>query len=192
MRLVLLGAPGSGKGTQAARLKDFLGIPHISTGDLLRAAVAAGSDLGKQAKTIMDAGQLVPDAMVLGMLEQRVLESDCANGFILDGYPRNVAQANALTVLLEKINQPMDIAVQLDVPFDAIVARCEIRFKQQGRADDNPEVVRERLRVYALNTAPVVDYYRNQGYLVPIVGVGSLDEVFMRITEALAGSPDIG
>ncbi len=192
MRLVLLGAPGSGKGTQAARLKDFLGIPHISTGDLLRAAVAAGSDLGKQAKTIMDAGQLVPDAMVLGMLEQRVLESDCANGFILDGYPRNVAQANALTMLLETINQPMDIAVQLDVPFDAIVARCEIRFKQQGRADDNPEVVRERLRVYALNTAPVVDYYRNQGYLVPIVGVGSLDEVFTRITEALAGTADLG
>lgn len=192
MRLVLLGAPGSGKGTQAARLREHLQVPHISTGDLLRAAVAAGTELGKQAKAVMDAGKLVSDDIVLGMLEERLLQSDAAGGFILDGYPRNLAQANALTGLLARIGQPMDLAVQLDVPTEAIVARCEIRFKEQGRADDNPDVVRDRLRIYAETTAPVVEFYRAQGNLRRVAGVGSLDDVFGRILEALAGTPEIG
>ena len=123
MRLVLLGPPGSGKGTQATRLKEHLSIAHISTGDLLRAEVAAGTELGKQAKAVMDAGNLVSDDILLGMLESRLGQDDVANGFILDGYPRNVAQANALDAVLAKIGQPLDAVVQLDVPSELLVER---------------------------------------------------------------------
>ena len=192
MRLVLLGAPGSGKGTQATRLKEFLNVPHISTGELLRAAVAAGTPLGLQAKEVMEAGNLVSDDIVLGMLEERLLKPDTANGFILDGYPRNLAQANALEKLLEKIKQPVDVAVQLDVNTDLLVERIAGRAKAEGRADDSPEAVRKRLGVYQEQTAPVVDYYRNLGKLAHLDGVGSLDVVFTRITEALAGTPEVG
>lgn len=192
MRLVLLGAPGSGKGTQAARLKDYLNVPHISTGELLRAAVTAGTALGLQAKTVMEAGGLVSDDVVLGMLEERLLQPDTSNGFILDGYPRNLVQANALAVLLTKLKQPVDIAVQLDVDTEILVSRLAGRAQAEGRADDSPDAVRKRLGVYQSQTAPVVDFYRNQGKLAHLNGVGSLDEVFTRITKALAGSPDVG
>jgi len=192
MRLVLLGAPGSGKGTQAARLREHLQVPHISTGDLLRAAVKAGTPLGLQAKAVMDAGQLVSDEIVLGMLEERLRQGDAGNGFILDGYPRNLAQADALNTLLARLGQPLDAVVQLDVPNEVIVSRCELRFKAEGRKDDNPEVVKERLKVYAAQTAPLVDYYRNQGKLASVQGVGSLDEVFQRILETLAPTPEVG
>ena len=192
MRLVLLGAPGSGKGTQATRLTEYLNVPHISTGELLRAAVKAETPLGLQAKSIMEAGGLVSDDVVLGMLEDRLLFPDTRNGFILDGYPRNLAQANALAVLLTKLKQPVDIAVQLDVDTEILVSRLAGRAQAEGRADDSPEAVRKRLGVYQSQTAPVVDFYRNQGKLSHLNGVGSLDEVFTRITEALAGSPDIG
>ena len=123
MRLVLLGAPGSGKGTQAAMLKTSLGVPHISTGDLLRAAVKAGTPLGLKAKAVMDAGGLVSDDIVLGMLEERISQSDAGGGFILDGYPRNLAQCSALESLLDRIRQPLDVAVKLDVPSELIVER---------------------------------------------------------------------
>lgn len=192
MRLVLLGAPGSGKGTQAARLKDYLNVPHISTGELLRAAVTAGTALGLQAKTVMEAGGLVSDDVVLGMLEERLLQPDTSNGFILDGYPRNLVQANALAVLLTKLKQPVDIAVQLDVDTEILVSRLAGRAQAEGRADDSPDAVRKRLGVYQSQTAPVVDFYRNQGKLAHLNGVGSLDEVFTRITKALAGLPDVG
>lgn len=192
MRLVLLGAPGSGKGTQATRLKEFLNVPHISTGELLRAAVTAGTPLGLQAKEVMEAGNLVSDDIVLGMLEERLMQSDTANGFILDGYPRNLAQANALGALLGKLKQPIDIAVQLDVDTEILVERLAGRAKAEGRADDSPEAVRKRLGVYQEQTAPVVDYYRNLGKLAHLDGVGSLDVVFTRITEALAGTPEVG
>ena len=192
MRLVLLGAPGSGKGTQAARLKDYLNVPLISTGELLRAAVTAGTALGLQAKTVMEAGGLVSDDVVLGMLEERLLQPDTSNGFILDGYPRNLVQANALNALLIKLKQPVDIAVQLDVDTELLVQRLAGRANAEGRADDSPESVRKRLGVYESQTAPVVDFYRNLGKLAHLNGVGSLDEVFTRITEALAGSPDVG
>lgn len=192
MRLVLLGAPGSGKGTQATRLKEFLNVPHISTGELLRAAVAAGTPLGLQAKEVMEAGNLVSDDIVLGMLEERLMQSDTGNGFILDGYPRNLAQANALGALLSKLKQPIDIAVQLDVDTEILVERLAGRAKAEGRADDSPEAVRKRLGVYQEQTAPVVDYYRNLGKLAHLDGVGSLDVVFTRITEALAGTPEVG
>lgn len=192
MRLVLLGAPGSGKGTQAARLKQYLDVPHISTGELLRAAVAAGTPLGVQAKAVMEAGNLVSDDIVLGMLEERLLQPDTARGFILDGYPRNLAQANALGDLLGKLNQPIDIAVQLDVDTELLVERLAGRAKAEGRADDSPDAVRKRLSVYQSQTAPVVDFYRNLGKLAHLDGVGTLDEVFIRITEALAGTPEVG
>ena len=185
MRLVLLGAPGSGKGTQAARLKEHLQVPHISTGDLLRAEVAAGSKLGLEAKEIMAAGNLVSDEILLGMLEDRFSRPDTAGGFILDGYPRNLAQADALDKLLGRIRQPMDYAVQLEVPTELLVERIAGRAKAEGRADDSPESVRNRLQVYENSTAPVIEFYRQHGQLTVVDGVGSLDEVFNRIIEAL-------
>jgi adenylate kinase len=186
MRLVLLGAPGSGKGTQAARLKADLGVPHISTGDMLRAAVKAGTSLGMKAKAVMDAGQLVSDDILLGMLEERLAEPDTRPGFILDGYPRNLAQADALDHVLARIGQPLDAVVKLDVPNEVIIKRCEIRFAAEHRPDDNPEVVRGRLKVYAEQTAPVADFYARRGKLQVVDGVGELDEVTARIKRALA------
>jgi adenylate kinase len=191
MRLVLLGAPGSGKGTQATRLKDHLQVPHISTGDLLRAEVA-GSKLGLEAKEIMARGDLVSDAILLGMIEDRLSRPDTANGFILDGYPRNLAQASALDALLQRIGKPIDCAVQLDVDNELLVERIAGRAKAEGRADDNPESVRKRLSVYSGQTAPVVDYYRQHGLLSVVNGVGSLDDVFTRIVEAIAPARDVG
>lgn len=185
MRLVLLGPPGSGKGTQATRLKEQLQIPHISTGDLLRAEVAAGSELGKQAKAVMDAGNLVSDEILLGMLESRLAQADVGNGFILDGYPRNLAQANALGELLARIGQPLDAIVQLDVPTELLVERIAGRAQEQGRADDNPESVRQRLQVYNDSTAPVIGFYEGRGTLARVDGVGSLEEVLSRILAAI-------
>ena len=192
MRLVLLGAPGSGKGTQAARLKGHLQVPHISTGDLLRAEVAAGSTLGLEAKEIMARGELVSDAILLGMLESRFSQADTAGGFILDGYPRNLAQAGALDGLLQRIGQPMDYAVQLEVPTELLVERIAGRAQAEGRADDSPDSVRTRLRVYDEQTAPVIEFYRAHGQLTVVDGVGSLDEVFTRIIEAIAPVREMG
>ncbi len=192
MRLVLLGPPGSGKGTQAARLNDYLQVPHISTGDLLRAEVAAGSPLGMQAKEVMARGDFVSDEILLGMLEDRLARPDTANGFILDGYPRNQVQADALGALLKKIGQPMDYAVQLEVPTDLLVDRIAGRAAAEGRADDTPEVVRNRLEKYTSQTAPVIDYYRQHGQLTVVNGVGSLDEVFSRMVEALSPAKEVG
>ncbi|WP_424684078.1 adenylate kinase [Frateuria sp. YIM B11624] len=185
MRLVLLGAPGSGKGTQAARLKADLNVPHISTGDMLRAAVAAGTPLGLKAKAVMDAGQLVSDDILLGMLEERLAQDDARNGFILDGYPRNLAQADALDHLLSRIGQPLDAVIKLEVPNEAIIGRCQIRFQAENRADDNPDTVRKRLGVYAEQTAPVADFYAKRGKLQIVDGVGELDDVTARIKRAL-------
>jgi adenylate kinase len=192
MRLVLLGAPGSGKGTQASRLREHLQVPHISTGELLRAAVKAGTPLGLQAKAVMEAGSLVSDEIVLGMLEERLTAGDTGNGFILDGYPRNLVQANALDGLLKKLAQPVDLAVQLDVDTELLIDRLAGRAQAEGRADDSPEAVRNRLKVYNDATAPVVDFYRNSGRLACVDGVGGMDEVFSRILSTLAPTPEIG
>ncbi len=192
MRLVLLGPPGSGKGTQAVRLKEHLQVPHISTGDLLRAEVAAGSALGREASAVMARGELVSDEILLGMLENRFSRDDTKGGFILDGYPRNLAQADALNALLERLGQPMDAAVQLDVPSELLVERIAGRAQAEGRADDTPESVRTRLKVYSDQTAPVVDFFRQHGKLSVVDGVGSLDEVFARIISALQPVPEIG
>lgn len=185
MRIILLGAPGSGKGTQAARLKAALGIAHISTGELLRGAVAAGTPLGLKARTVMDAGQLVSDDIVLAMLEERLAQPDTKAGFILDGYPRNLAQADALDRLLKRLGQPLDAVLKLNVPDADILKRCEIRFRAEGRADDNPDTVRRRLEVYAAQTAPVADYYAQRGLLAEIDGVGDIDAIAARLIAAL-------
>lgn len=192
MRLVLLGAPGSGKGTQAARLKEHLQVPHISTGDLLRAEVAAGTPLGLQAKEVMARGDLVSDAILLGMLKDRFSRDDTRAGFILDGYPRNLAQAAALGELLASLGQKFDSAVQLAVDNEQIIARLAGRAQAEGRADDSPESVRHRLNVYDQQTAPVIDFYRQHGQLTVVDGVGSLDEVFTRIVEAIQPGHEVG
>lgn len=185
MRLVLLGAPGSGKGTQADILKVELGVPHISTGDLLRAAVKAGTPLGLQAKAVMDAGQLVSDDIVLGMLEERVERPDARAGFILDGYPRNLAQCEALESLLARLGQPLDVALKLEVPNELIVERIAGRAAKEGRQDDTPETVRERLRVYAEQTEPVAAHFAQEGKLKVVDGVGELADITRRILAAL-------
>ena len=192
MRLVLLGAPGSGKGTQAAKLREHLQVPHITTGGMLRAAVDAGTPLGQVVGPIMKLGNLVSDELMLGVLEERFAQPDTRHGFILDGYPRNLVQANALDALLVRIKQPMDIAVQLDVDYELIGERLVQRASAENRPDDTPEVVRNRLKVYDEQTAPVVDFYRNHGMLAHVNGVGSLDEVFTRIIEAISPHADVG
>lgn len=185
MRIVFFGPNGSGKGTQAALLKAELRVPHISTGDLLRAAVKAGTTLGLKAKAVMEAGKLVSDAIVLGMLEERISQPDAGGGFILDGYPRNLAQCAALEELLARIGQPLDVAIELDVPDSAILARCEIRYKAEHRPDDDPDIVRKRLDVYREQTAPVARHFADLGKLVTVDGVGEVDEVFARILRVL-------
>mgnify|MGYP002777216760 FL=1 len=187
MRIVLLGAPGSGKGTQAARLKSQLSIPHISTGEILRAAVAAGTPLGQKAKAVMEAGQLVSDEIVLGLLKERFAAADVANGFLLDGYPRNLAQAQALDQLLAEIGMPVEHALQLDVAEASLLNRLAGRAQAEGRADDNPESVAQRLRVYTEQTAPVIDYYASKACLKRVAGEGSVDEINARLLAALQG-----
>jgi adenylate kinase len=152
---------------------------------MLRAAVAAGTAMGLKAKAVMDAGQLVSDDILLGMLEERLAQDDAKAGFILDGYPRNLAQADALDHLLTKLGQPLDAVVKLDVSNEVIVGRCEIRFKAEGRADDNPDTVRKRLAIYAEQTAPVADFYARRGKLQVVDGVGELGEVTARVKRAL-------
>jgi adenylate kinase len=180
-----MGAPGSGKGTQAALIVKELGLDHISTGDLLRAAVAAGTELGLQAKAVMDRGELVSDEIVLGLLEERLQQGSGSTGFILDGYPRNLAQATALDELLARIGQPVDEALQIDVDEEQVVTRIAKRAALEGRSDDTEETVRNRLKVYGEQTAPVVDHYAHKGILSRVLGEGSIEEVFQRIRGVL-------
>jgi adenylate kinase len=192
MRIVFLGAPGSGKGTQATLLKERLGLAHISTGDLLRAQVAAGTDLGRAAREVMARGELVSDAIVLGMLEARMAEPDVAKGYILDGYPRNSAQAVALDALLDRLGMPVDRAVLLEVPDEVLLVRIAERSRKEGRADDNPESLRTRLTVYQEQTAPVIEHYAAKGNLRRVEGLGSVEEIHARIRDALGTSKNPG
>ena len=186
MRIVLLGAPGSGKGTQGERLAAHYKIPKLSTGDALRAAVKAGTPLGLQAAPLMSAGKLVPDELVYGIVEERLKQPDTARGFILDGFPRNVAQAKVLDSMLERAKQPpMSRAVHLHVADEEIVRRLLDRAKKEGRADDKEDVIRHRIEVYNAETKPLLNFYAHQHKLVDVVGIGSLDEIFDRIIDAL-------
>ena len=183
MRLILLGPPGAGKGTQAARLTEKFKIPQLSTGDMLRAAVKAGTPVGLQAKAVMDAGGLVSDEIVCGIISDRIEEADAANGFILDGFPRTVAQARALDELLAKKSMDLDAIVELKVDENALLARIEKRAAETlaaggaVRADDNPEAFKVRLVSYREQTAPVSAYYASKGVLKTVDGMAPIDEV---------------
>jgi len=185
MRIVILGAPGSGKGTQAAMLVQHLDIPHISTGALLRNAAKKGTELGLKAKAITDQGELVPDEIMDGIIEERLSRADVANGFILDGYPRNVPQAKSLDEMLERLGKPVEEALHIDVDPEQIIKRIAKRAKEEGRSDDTEKTVRNRMRVYAEQTAPVGDYYEERGLLTRVLGDGDKDEILQRILSVL-------
>lgn len=214
MRIVLLGAPGSGKGTQAKLLVEKYKIPHISTGDILRTAVSAGTELGKKAKVAMDNGQLVSDDLVLGMIQERLSRPDAKNGFILDGFPRNIPQAQALDAMLARLGRPLQLGVLVDVDNQVLVKRLtgrrtcssaacgatyNIYFSPskspgkcdrcgstlQHRSDDNEQTVKKRLQVYEQQTAPLVAYYRAQGKLRTVRGVGAIKDIFKNLSDII-------
>lgn len=213
MRIVLVGPPGAGKGTQAAFLAKNLSIPHISTGDLFRANISQGTELGKQAKAFMDAGNLVPDEVTIGMAKDRMSQPDAENGFLLDGFPRNVSQAEALDEMLKTADMKLDAVLDLEVPEDEVVKRIAGRRicrndsshvfhvayskpKTDGvcdicggelyqRDDDKEETVRKRLEVYHTQTEPIIDYYRSQGLVVTISALGKVEDVTQRAMDAL-------
>jgi len=213
MKLVLLGPPGAGKGTQAKRLEDALGIIQLSTGDMLRAEVSSGSDIGREADAIMKAGKLVPDALIVGMIGERISKDDCRNGFILDGFPRTVPQAEALDAMLTERNLRIDRVISIDVNDEAMVERITGRFtcakcgagyhdsfqkpKVDGvcdacggteftrRADDNAETVRSRLHAYHEQTEPIIAYYANTGVLKSIDGMAPIDDVTEQMKRAV-------
>jgi adenylate kinase len=212
MRLILLGPPGAGKGTQAKLLVDRLKVPQISTGDMLRAAVKAGTPLGQEARQYMDRGALIPDGVIIGVVRERLQQPDCAGGYILDGFPRTVAQAEALEKTLVALRTPLDSVVSLEVPTEDLVLRIagrrtcrncgamyHVRFspsKADGRCDacggptyqredDREETVRRRLGVYADQTAPLIDFYEGRGLLRRVPGTGEIGEIFQRIAAAL-------
>lgn len=185
MRIVLMGPPGAGKGTQAARICDQLGVPHISTGDIFRANVGQGTALGVEAKKYMDSGDYVPDSVTNAMVADRLHEDDATGGFLLDGYPRTVDQVHALNAMLSQDGLSLDKAVEITANTDEVVARLLNRAKEQGRADDTEDVIRNRMRVYADQTAPLTDVYAGQGILVQVDGMGAIDEVTARLLAAL-------
>jgi len=185
MRIVLLGAPGSGKGTQAKLLVEQLNVPHISTGVLLRNAAKKGTELGLKAKSIIDRGELIPDDIMTGIIEERLSREDVANGFILDGYPRNLAQAKSLDVMLERLDTPADEVIHIDVDPEQIIKRLARRSEEEHRIDDAEQTVRNRMRVYAEQTAPVAEYYAQRGMLTRVLGDGGKEEVLQRILSVI-------
>ena len=184
-RLLIVGPQGSGKGTQGVRIAEAFGIPAISTGDVFRAAVAAGSDLGNQVKAIIEAGDLVSDELTSAVVRDRLAQADAEGGFLLDGYPRNVAQVAHLDEYLEGRDESLDVVIELSVPRDESIARIALRAKEQGRTDDTEEVIANRLGIYERETAPILEVYRTRGIVAPIDGVGTLDEITARILAAL-------
>ena len=212
MRIVLLGPPGAGKGTQAETIVKAYGIPHISTGDMFRAALKEGTELGMRAKVYMDAGKLVPDSLTIGIVKERFMKADCEKGFLLDGFPRTIAQADALDQMLEQLSTHLDVVLNIDVPTDDLITRltgrlicrqCQTPYhkefnppKQNGvcdlcggelyqRVDDSETTVTARLEVYNRQTAPLISYYANSNRLVTVSGKGSVEEVSQRILTAL-------
>jgi len=184
-RLVIMGPQGSGKGTQAARLATRLGVPAISTGDIFRANVKGGTPLGVQAKAIMDAGDLVPDEITNAMVRDRLAEPDAAEGFILDGYPRNAAQVEALDALLADRGHGLDAVLELTADRAELLARLSRRAELEGRTDDTAAVIEKRLAIYAQQTQPLTDRYRERGLLVTVDGIGDVDEVTERLVASL-------
>jgi adenylate kinase len=191
LNLVLFGPPGAGKGTQAKLLTEARGLPQLSTGDMLRAAIAAGTELGRNAKAIMDRGDLVSDDIVIVIIAERLNRPDAANGAVFDGFPRTIAQAEALDHLLESRGQKIDRAIELKVNDEALIQRSENRVRemlaagQTPRADDTPETLRNRLDVYYRNTAPLIAYYRNQGKLKTVDGMAPIPEVAKQVAGLL-------
>jgi adenylate kinase len=181
MHLVFFGPPGAGKGTQAQKIVSDFGIPQISTGEILRAAIASGSPLGKQAGPLMAAGKLVPDELVIGIVQERLQDADCAKGFLLDGFPRTIPQADALDAALKKLGKKIEHVVSLEVP-DSVI---QDRMKGRGRADDSPETVQKRLDVFRQQTAPLKAHYEKLGLLRTVNGVGSLDEIAAGIRKSI-------
>lgn len=184
---ILLGPPGAGKGTQAKFLAVHLGVPHVSTGDLLRSAVREGTELGKKAKAYMVAGDLVPDELILDLVRETLETGDAPGGCILDGYPRNRVQAESLDEMLAEVGQELGRVIRLVVPDDVLIRRIAGRAADEGRADDAEETVRNRLQVYRTQTEPLVAYYESRGSLTEVNGVGSIDEVRRRIQRVAEG-----
>lgn len=185
VRLLIVGPQGSGKGTQGVRIAESFGIPVISTGDVFRANVSEGTELGQQVKSIIDAGQLVPDELTSAVVRDRLSQDDAAAGFLLDGYPRNLAQVMHLDEFLEGRDESLDAVIVLAVPREESIARLAKRAHEQGRADDTDEVIAARLSIYETETAPIVGVYGSRGILEEVDGVGSLDDITARIIAAL-------
>lgn len=185
-RLVLFGPPGAGKGTQAARISERLGVPAISTGDIFRSNIAGGTELGRQVVAFTSVGALVPDELTDELVRDRLRQADAAQGFLLDGYPRNVAQVGALDAMLAEAGTPLDAVIEITADADVVVDRLLKRALLEGRADDTEEVIRHRLDVYAEQTAPIAKVYADRGVLVQVDGIGELDEVTERLVRAIA------
>ena len=185
LHLVIFGRQGAGKGTQSVNIAETFGCVHVSTGDMLRAAVKAGTPVGKKAKAVMDAGELVSDEIVIGIAEERLSEPDAQKGFLLDGFPRTLAQAEALDQMLTQLGAPLECCLALTVDEEAVVDRLLKRAEIEGRADDNEETIRERMSVYREQTAPLLDYYERAGKLLSVDGMGDVDAITQRIEEAL-------
>jgi adenylate kinase len=177
MFIILVGPPGAGKGTQAKLLQEKLGLPQVSTGDLFRFNLRNETELGKLAQTYMDRGNLVPDEVTVAMVEDRLAQEDCAAGAILDGFPRTLAQAQALDVLLQKLGGKINVVPSIQVPVDVLVARLLERAEKEGRADDNEETIRTRMQVYEDQTKPLLDYYGQKGLVVPVNGQQTIEDV---------------
>lgn len=186
MRLVLMGPPGAGKGTQAVTVAGLVGVPHISTGDIFRANVAEGTPLGVEARRFMEAGEYVPDGVTNAMVRDRLSHDDCRPGFLLDGYPRTVEQVGELDAILRVTNHVLDRVVELRVEMNEVVGRLVKRAAEQGRSDDTEDVIRRRLEVYGEQTAPLFAAYAERGILINVDGMGSVDDVTARIVIALA------
>jgi adenylate kinase len=183
--ILLLGPQGAGKGTQGKLISAEYDLPHIATGDILRRAIAEGTELGRQAEPLLKAGQLVPDTIMIGLIRDRLAREDTERGFVLDGFPRTAVQAEALDDMLSEIDRPLGAVFEFQLPEEMAVERLRRRAQEEGRADDTPEAIRTRLDLYREQTAPLVEYYRARGILVPVHAERSVDEVFDEIQQAL-------